>query len=72
MASDDMTFIERLRGKRTHDINLPAPPGAKRDPRLDAYKPGSVRNALSKAAEGVKTLQDKGLVGKRSPAGGKR
>jgi hypothetical protein len=71
MPSDDMTFIERMRGKRTHDINLPAAPGAKRDPRLDAYKPGSVRNALGKAVEGVKTLQDKGLIGKRSP-GGKR
>lgn len=70
MPSDDLSFIEKIRGKRTHDINLPADE-SKRDPRLAGYKPGSVRNALSQAVNGVKILQDKGLIGKRSQ-GGKR
>lgn len=70
MPSDDLSFIEKMRGKRTRDINLPAPE-SKRDPRLKGYAPGSVRNALGQAAGGVKILQDKGLIGKRTP-GGKR
>ena len=28
------SFIEKLRGKRTGDINLPTPKGARIDPRL--------------------------------------
>lgn len=70
MASDSPSFIEKLRGKRTRDITLPADE-SKRDPKLAGYKPGALRNSLKQAGEGIKSLQDKGLIGKRSP-GGKR
>ena len=35
--ADDLTLIERLRGKRTHDIQLPAT--GPMDPRLLKYHP---------------------------------
>lgn len=28
------SFLEKMRGKRTTDINLPTPSGAKKDPRI--------------------------------------
>jgi len=70
MAGPALTFVEKMRGKRTRDIELPNESGQV-DPRLKPYRPGGVRDALKKAGEGVKVLRDKGLIGKRSP-GGKR
>lgn len=70
MADDSPSLIEKLRGKRTRDINLPADE-SKRDPKLSGYRPGAVRESIGKATQGIKILQDKGLIGKRSP-GGKR
>lgn len=62
----DRTIIERIAGKRYHDIELPSEGSV--DPRL---KGKSTREALNKAATNMKTLQRKGLIGNRS-AGGKR
>lgn len=59
MADDKMTFFERLRGKRTHDIDLPNPSG-QTDPRL--RKP-NVSRAIGRSAEGVKILRKRGLLG---------
>lgn len=61
------SFLERMSGRRFGNIELPNESGQK-DPRL---KGTSVREALGKAREGIKTLQKKGLIGTRSP-GGKR
>jgi len=68
MAGDKPNLFERVTGKRYSDIHLPNESG-KVDPRL---KGTSVREALSGALEGVKILKDKGLIGKRSPTGGRR
>lgn len=71
MPSDDMSFIERMRGKRTHDINLPADE-SKRDPRLKGFEQGAVRKSLATAAQGTKTLQDlvnRSQAVKRTPGG---
>lgn len=73
MPSDDLSFIEKIRGKRTRDINLPAPE-SKRDPRLKGFEQGAVRKSLGAAAQGTKTLQDlvnRSQAVKRTP-GGKR
>lgn len=63
----EKTFMERLRGKRTRDIELPNESGQV-DPRL---RRGDVRGAIQKAGDGIKILRKKGLIGSRSP-GGKR
>ena len=65
---DKPNLFERIRGKRYSDINLPNESGQV-DPRL---KGTSLREALAGAREGVKILKDKGLIGKRSPTGGRR
>jgi hypothetical protein len=70
VAGDDLTFVEKIRGKRTRDINLPNESG-KVDSRLEPYQPGALGKQLTKAGEGIKALQKKGLVGTRSQ-GGKR
>lgn len=69
MAGDAKpTIFEKVTGKRYRDINLPNESG-KVDPRL---KGTSVREALGEALKGTKILQDKGLIGKRSPGGSRR
>jgi hypothetical protein len=71
------TMWERLSGKRSGDIELPNESG-KQDARLDDDPIGKVRkNGVLKSAGpnimgGIKILQDKGLIGKRSPSGGRR
>ena len=62
--ANDPTLIERLRGKRTSDIRLPAE--GKMDPRLMRYHPveavkaakqklyGEPMRAIDKALEGLK------------------
>lgn len=57
----DLSFFEKLRGKRTRDINLPAEE-SQRDPRLLGYEPGRVRKQLGEAMKGYKSL-DKTLEG---------
>jgi len=66
MAGSDLTILERVRGKRMRDIELPSEGSV--DPRL---KGRTTREALDKAAMNMKILQRKGLIGNRSP-GGKR
>lgn len=59
MAADDLTFFERLRGKRTRDINLPSE--GQIDPRL-ANK-ANVLAGLKTAAENYKKLQKNAIIG---------
>lgn len=63
----ERTILERIRGKRMRDIELPNESGSI-DPRL---KGKTTSEAIQKAAMGMKILQRKGLIGNRS-AGGKR
>ena len=71
------TIWERLSGKRTGDIELPNESG-KVDPRLEkdvnyqVRKKGVLAAAGPNIKAGVKILQDKGLIGKRSPGGSRR
>lgn len=55
----DMSFLDRLRGKRTKDIELPNESG-KTDPRL---KKPDVMGSFGKAAEGLAALRR--ITGKR-------
>lgn len=52
MPNDDLTFFERLRGKRMRDVNLPSE--GKVDPRL---KGKSVRDAYDKMGKGWEILK---------------
>jgi hypothetical protein len=67
MAGADRTILERIRGKRMRDIELP--PETAPDPRL---KGKSTSEGLAKAAAGFKLLQKKGILGGKGSMGGKR
>ena len=55
----DLTFLERIRGKRTRDIHLPQEAHTTRDPRLPQP------TTLQSAREGLDRLRD---VGRRQTA----
>lgn len=67
-------MYERVVGKRLNDIELPNESG-KTDPRLEkdanfqVRKKGVINAAGPNIKAGIKVLQDKGLIGKRSPGG---
>jgi hypothetical protein len=56
MPSDDRSIIERMRGKRSKDIDLPRPIDSPRDHRLP---PPSGVQATREALQGLKSLADK-------------
>lgn len=57
----ELTLMERIRGKRTEDIELPNDTG-KIDPRLRGRQPGDVGKAFGKAADGLKLLKERGIL----------